>query len=65
MLDVKYPHNMERNELPGLLSGGDPNTKAHLEGTPAEKHNKAAQDSESKQKRVADQESHPVSPPHL
>lgn len=46
------------------LSGSDPNTSKRLEGTPAEKHNKAAQDSESKQARTAEQESHPVSLPY-
>jgi hypothetical protein len=50
----------------GFWTGGDSNTSKRLEGTPAEKHNIAAADSESKQERTIEQESHPVSLlPHL
>ena len=40
--------------------GSDPNTSQRLDNTPAEKHNKAAKDSESKQARTHEQETNPV-----
>lgn len=53
------------SSLSGGDNGGDSDSSERLEDTPAEKHKKAAEDSESKQARTQEQETNPVSSHNL